>query len=81
MLAYPFWPQLYCGDQLYAFPAGVKRRYDPKTYFTMSCQFGLELNASCVHHALVGCGKVSFQNRKGPLGALQTQCFGHGNQS
>jgi hypothetical protein len=33
MLAYPFWPQLYYGDQLYAFLQGVKRRYDPNNIF------------------------------------------------
>ena len=34
MLAYPFWPQLYYGDQgLYSFLQGVKRRYDPNNVF------------------------------------------------
>jgi N-acylhexosamine oxidase len=33
MLAYPFRPQLYYGDQLYAILQGVKRRYDPNNIF------------------------------------------------
>lgn len=34
MLKYPFWPQLYYGDQgLYSFLQGVKRRYDPNNIF------------------------------------------------
>jgi FAD/FMN-containing dehydrogenase len=34
MLAYPFWPQLYYGDQgLYPFLQTVKRRYDPNNIF------------------------------------------------
>ncbi|RTQ34988.1 FAD-binding oxidoreductase [Variovorax gossypii] len=34
MLAYPFWPQLYYGDQgLYDFLRKVKRRYDPNNIF------------------------------------------------
>ena len=34
MLAYPFWPQLYYGNQgLYPFLQGVKRRYDPNNIF------------------------------------------------
>ncbi|BEP66950.1 MULTISPECIES: FAD-dependent oxidoreductase [unclassified Variovorax] len=34
MLAHPFWPQLYYGDQgLYAFLRKVKRRYDPNNIF------------------------------------------------
>jgi FAD/FMN-containing dehydrogenase len=34
MLAYPFWPQLYYGEQgLYPFLQGVKRRYDPNNLF------------------------------------------------
>ncbi len=34
MLAYPFWPQLYYGDQgLYPFLQGVKKRYDPNNIF------------------------------------------------
>jgi len=34
MLAYPFWPQLYYGDEgLYPFLQGVKRRYDPNNIF------------------------------------------------
>ncbi len=34
MLAYPYWPQLYYGDQgLYPFLQGVKRRYDPNNIF------------------------------------------------
>lgn len=34
MLAYPFWPQLYYGDDgLYAFLQQVKRRYDPNNIF------------------------------------------------
>ena len=33
MLAYPFWPQLYYGDQLYSFLQDVKRRYDPNNIF------------------------------------------------
>ncbi|RZU39632.1 FAD-dependent oxidoreductase [Edaphobacter modestus] len=34
MLSYPFWPQLYYGDQgLYPFLQGVKRKYDPNNIF------------------------------------------------
>jgi hypothetical protein len=34
MLAYPFWPQLYYGDQeLYPFLQSVKRKYDPNNVF------------------------------------------------
>ena len=34
MLAYPFWPQLYYGDQgLYPFLQSVKRHYDPNNIF------------------------------------------------
>ncbi len=34
MLAYPFWPQLYYGEQgLYPFLQGIKRRYDPNNLF------------------------------------------------
>jgi FAD/FMN-containing dehydrogenase len=34
MLAHPFWPQLYYGDQgLYPFLQTVKRRYDPNNIF------------------------------------------------
>lgn len=37
MLAYPFWPQLYYGDQgLYPFLQGVKKRYDPNNIFHFS---------------------------------------------
>ncbi len=36
MLAYPFWPQLYYGEQLYSFLQGVKRRYDPNNIFHFS---------------------------------------------
>lgn len=33
MLAYPFWPQLYYGDELYRFLQDVKRRYDANNIF------------------------------------------------
>lgn len=33
MIAYPFWPQLYYGEELYSFLQGVKRRYDPNNIF------------------------------------------------
>lgn len=37
MLSYPFWPQLYYGDQgLYPFLQGVKRKYDPNNIFHRS---------------------------------------------